>query len=170
LLESVFKRLDVNEIVEELAIILKVRPAPNKNQLLFLDEIQAVPSAIQALRYFYEEMPELSVIAAGSLLEFTLSKHNYSMPVGRIEYLFLGPLTFNEFLSSQNENYLLDYISDYTFTKVFSNVAHEKLLRFLKQYFIIGGMPEAVNVFRETGDMFESQKVHHSILNTYEDD
>ncbi len=66
--------------------------------ILFLDEIQATPYALQALRYFYEELPGLPVISAGSLLEFVLSKHNFSMPVGRIEYIHLGPMTFEEYL------------------------------------------------------------------------
>jgi len=73
------------------------------NSLLFLDEIQAVPTAIQSLRYFYEDLPELPVISAGSLLEFTPADHSFSMPVGRIEYHHLGPMSFREFLQAVEE-------------------------------------------------------------------
>ena len=75
--------------------------------LLFFDEIQAVPEAIPALRYFYEEMKQLPVVAAGSLLEFALSDHRFSMPVGRVEYLHMGPMTFTEFLEALDETKLL---------------------------------------------------------------
>ncbi len=82
--------------------------------MLFLDEIQAAPIAIQALRYFYEDHPELPVIAAGSLLEFTMSKHSFSMPVGRVEYLYLGPVTFEETLAAMGKSTLLNLLNHYT--------------------------------------------------------
>lgn len=168
--EKIFKKLDINEIVNELSIILKVKPSTDRKHLLFLDEIQATPSALPALRYFYEEMPELPVIAAGSLLEFTLKKHNYSMPVGRIEYLFLAPFTFREFLTAGNEEYLIHYLANFRTSDTFSQTAHEYLQTLLRQYLIVGGMPEAVALFADTKDVITAQKVHHSILNTYEDD
>ena len=94
-LDNIFKTLDIQNIIREIEG-LTGKNVLIPNSLLFLDEIQATPWALQSLRYFYEEYPQLPVIAAGSLLEFVLSKHNFSMPVGRIEYLYLGPMTFEE--------------------------------------------------------------------------
>jgi len=82
----------------------------SENSILFLDEIQAVPEAIPMLRYFYEDMKNLPVVAAGSLLEFALSDHQFSMPVGRVEYLHMGPMTFTEFLDAINEAKLASII------------------------------------------------------------
>ena len=96
-LDDTFKTLNIETIIRELeAVTGKNIPAPGS--ILFLDEIQAAPHALQALRYFYEEKPDLPLISAGSLLEFTLADHHFSMPVGRIEYYHLGPMTFREFL------------------------------------------------------------------------
>ena len=80
-------------------VLHNTRIEPAKT-VLFLDEIQANPEAIRSLRYFFEQMPELAVIAAGSLLEFGLEQYELSMPVGRIEYLFMGPMTYEEFLAA----------------------------------------------------------------------
>ena len=96
-LDKVFATLDIAVIRGELEALVG-RSITEPGSLLFLDEIQATPSAIQALRYFYEDLPDIPVIAAGSLLEFTLADHSFSMPVGRIEYHHLGPMTFREFL------------------------------------------------------------------------
>ena len=90
-LDPVFKTLSVSTILSEIEG-LTGKHVLRPGSLLFLDEIQATPWALQALRYFYEDHPELPVIAAGSLLEFVLSKHGFSMPVGRIEYLHIGPV------------------------------------------------------------------------------
>ena len=95
----VFASMDPVSICDRISAFLG-REVRKKNSLLFLDEIQAVPEAIAALRYFYEEMPELPVVAAGSLLEFTPAKHSFSMPVGRIEYLHLGPMDFRDTVRS----------------------------------------------------------------------
>lgn len=86
---------------------------PDKT-LLFLDEIQAAPEALAALRYFYEEMPQLHVIAAGSLLEFTLAEAQFSMPVGRVEYMYLGPLQFEDFLVAVRESALASWVQRIT--------------------------------------------------------
>ena len=169
-LDSVFRRLNIVEIVRELEIIAGQVPINDENAILFLDEIQSVPSAIPALRYFFEERPGLPVIAAGSLLEFALADANFSMPVGRIEYLYLGPLTFQEFLHANNENLLIEYIRNYNLNSGISDAAHDKLLARLREYLLVGGMPEAVKVFIE-GDGFAGVfKVHHSIMDTYRED
>ena len=95
--------------IHSLLNLLEALPGINpisEDSLLFLDEIQAVPEAIPALRYFYEDLKQIPVLAAGSLLEFALSDHQFSMPVGRVEYLHMGPMTFTEFLGALDENKL----------------------------------------------------------------
>ena len=98
-LADIFKTHDPVKICDELSGFLS-RDVRAPGSLLFLDEIQAIPEAISALRYFHEEMPELPVVSAGSLLEFALTEHRFSMPVGRVEYMFLGPVTFSEFAAA----------------------------------------------------------------------
>lgn len=142
----------------------------NGETLIFLDEIQAVPDVLPMLRYFYEKVPDLHVIAAGSLLEFLLADHEFSMPVGRIEYFFLGPLSFDEFLKNLNETLLLEYLHSFDFSKKIPESIHQKTISYLKTFFIIGGMPEAVDTWLKTDDFIQTQKIHASILQTYEDD
>ena len=167
-LNDIFKTLNIEHILQELEVIISA-DIRKPGSLLFLDEIQAVPYALQCLRYFYEDKPEILVIAAGSLLEFTLSDHNFSMPVGRIEYYYLGPMTFKEFLYAVEPD-LEKYISEYTLEKNFLVSAHEKLKKRQQEYFFIGGMPEAVLAYKETSSFIEVSEIHRSIIDTYQDD
>ena len=169
-MENIFKRLNISEILNEISLITGKPLNTNSGDILFLDEIQATPSAIPALRYLYEEKPQLHVIAAGSLLEFTLKDHNYSMPVGRIEYLYLGPVSFSEYVSAKNSTHLLEYIINYDPEDDFSNEVHKQLCILLREYLIIGGMPEAISVFCDSEDITQALQVHHSILDTYRND
>jgi len=169
-LTDVFKSQNTSRILNELEFICGKGPIKQKGSLLFLDEIQAVPVAIQSLRYFYEDCPDLPVISAGSLLEFALSKHSFSMPVGRVEYLFLGPITFEETLEAMDEESLLNLIRDYQLHDVLPLSAHERLLEIQRKYLLIGGMPEAVQRFIKGNDLNEAFNVHASILETYRDD
>lgn len=171
-LVEVFNKLDINEILKELEYISgkgKIN-TNNNNNILFLDEIQAIPAAIKALRYFLEDYPGLPLIAAGSLLEFSLADHSYSMPVGRIQYLYMGPMTFEEFLLAKNENNLLELIRTYNFETSFPGSAHQKLLKCHREYLMVGGMPEAIQIHIETNDFDEVMNVHSSIIETYKDD
>ncbi len=170
IMEDVFKRLNIKEILNEISLITSKSLNAKSGDILFLDEIQATPSAIPALRYLYEEKPELHVIAAGSLLEFTLKDHNYSMPVGRIEYLYLGPISFFEYVSAGKFGHLVSYIQEHNLEDDFSHEAHQQLCTLLREYLIIGGMPEAIAVYLETGDITQALQVHHSILDTYRND
>ena len=145
------------------------KSANDSNSLLFLDEIQATPRALQSLRYFFEEFPQLPVIAAGSLLEFVLSKHNFSMPVGRIEYLFLVPMTFEEFLL-EKDNKLLDYIYNFDMTTPIPQTVHFRLLEKQREFLFIGGMPEAILRYIQTNKLNKSISVQQSIIETYKDD
>ncbi|MDM8536786.1 ATP-binding protein [Desulfobacterales bacterium HSG17] len=167
-LNDIFKTLDIEYILQELEAVLGT-DIRKPGALLFLDEIQATPYALQSLRYFYEQRPSILVIAAGSLLEFTLADHHFSMPVGRIEYYYLGPMTFKEFLNAVEPG-LGKYITGYEIGKTMPVSAHEKLKKRQRQYFFTGGMPEAVLAFKETGSFTEVSEVHRSIAETYQDD
>lgn len=138
--------------------------------LLFLDEIQAAPQVFAKLRYFYEDMPKLPVIAAGSLLEFILEAPEFSMPVGRIEYLHLGPVSFEEFLAAAGKEMLLEFIKKFSFGDDFPAPVHNELITLFKSFMTIGGMPEAVDTFARTGSFKETDIVKASILETYKDD
>lgn len=144
--------------------------AVSGDSLLFLDEIQAVPASIATLRYFYEDMPELAVVCAGSLLEYALRDHQFSMPVGRVEYLHMGPMTFTEFLEALGETRLLATIVEFTLDTEINPVVHRRLMELLRHYFFVGGMPEAVSVFAATRSLQDVSDVHNSIIQTYRED
>jgi len=166
-LRTLFIENNIEKIL--LSIISITRQKIDDNSIVFLDEIQAIPEAIASLRYFYELKPEIPVIAAGSLIEFTLSKHEYSMPVGRIEYLFLGPMTFLEFLKEvDSENYEL--LTTFSWSNPFPEPVHRKLLEYVRSFMAIGGMPEAVKSFTSSRNINEVISVQNSICNTYIDD
>ena len=141
------------------------RIIPDKT-LLFIDEIQACPRAITALRYFYEELPELHVVAAGSLLEFALGK--YSVPVGRVQYLHIPPMTFYEYLVAIGKEQMAEYILKDQ-SEVFESIQN-MILQELRNYFFVGGMPECVKAYRDTGSMMEAFRVQSEILDSYRDD
>jgi predicted AAA+ superfamily ATPase len=167
-LDRIFKTLDVNVIIRELDALVG-RNIQSPDAVLFLDEIQAVPHTIQALRYFYEKKPELPVISAGSLLEFALADHHFSMPVGRIEYYHLGPMTFREFLTAIEPG-LNRYLAEFRANQSIPQAAHQKLVKRQRDYLIVGGMPEAVYAFAEENALMEVTAVHRSIAETYQDD
>ena len=168
-LDAVFQTNNLDQIIPELELIARVN-LQQKNTLLFLDEIQSTPHALAVLRYFYEEMPQLPVITAGSLLEFVLQDHNFSMPVGRVEYLHLGPMTFKEFLLALGEDQLYNYISSYQLGQDWPQTAHRQLLRRQREYLFIGGMPESILAFSEHNSMLDARQIHRSIMQTYQDD
>ena len=168
-LAPVFATKDPQQVLQQIEFLPKV-PKINNNSLLFLDEIQAIPEAIPTLRYFYEDKPDLPVISAGSLLEFALSDHSFSMPVGRVQYLHMGPMTFFEFLVAQGEDKLYQLLTEYQLGQEISELAHQRLLKLLRSYYFIGGMPEAVAVFADTQSYREVSEVHQSIIETYRED
>ena len=157
------------EIIEKIALYTTKRPEPGKT-LLFIDEIQECPEAIVSLRYFFEEIPELHIIGAGSLLEFALSSENFRMPVGRIQYLYLYPMSFSEFLDAIGESELRHYISNISKLEHLPPNLHDKLNGYVRKYFIIGGMPAVVNEYITSRDIIKCQRIQRSILDTYIDD
>jgi predicted AAA+ superfamily ATPase len=142
------------------------------DRLLFIDEIQAVPEAITALRFLYEQYPDLPVIAAGSLLEFALAEQG--TPVGRVEYLHVMPLSFREFLNALGRQHLADFIASYSLidgsTKSVPETVHDELLTLLQLYMRVGGMPKAVAAYAETRDISEVAREQQLILQAYEED
>ncbi len=141
-----------------------------KNSILFLDEIQATPEILAKLRWFYEDMPELPVIAAGSLLEFVLGDHTFSMPVGRIEYMHIEPLSFEEFLLACDKKMLVEYIKAYQWKTEIPIAIHEQLMLLFKEYIIVGGMPKAVLDWSKQRSLQSVSKIQNSLLTTYRDD
>ena len=168
-LKIIFQSRNPVLIVNELTALYNI-PIIEGETLLFIDEIQIIPEAIAVLRYFYEQMPGLHVIAAGSLLDHTLNEIPYSMPVGRVEFAYMYPLSFREFLMANNQEGLVDYMKGFELHQPFSEAIHQKLLEFLRLYFFIGGMPEAVKVYVETKNLTEVEKVHTSILTSFQYD
>ncbi len=159
------KSLDPILIKQSIEIIKKIKIVPEKT-LLFFDEIQSCPRAISALRYFYEEMNEIHVIAAGSLLEFALSK--ISFPVGRIQFLNMYPMTFAEYLMATENETALEIINSKP--GEFPEQIHDLILNELRTYFFIGGMPESIKVFIERGSIADSFDVHRELITTFQDD
>ena len=160
--------LEPHRICDELALIFNTPIEPGKT-LLFIDEIQSSLAAISSLRFFYEQYPELHVIAAGSLLEFALSGLP-SFGVGRIRSLFLYPFSFNEFLCAVGENKLHDAIQRAKPEKPLSELVHKKALNLYKRFVIIGGMPNVVSHYVETGDLLKCQQVLDDLVISLQDD
>ncbi len=161
------KDLDVNRIILQLSELLQRKITPGST-LLFFDEIQMVPKAILALRYFYEHVPELHVIAAGSLLDFAIEQ--VGIPVGRVSTLYMYPVSFIEFLVALGHKEWAKLIIDYNIAKKFSDPLHEKLLALLGSYLAIGGMPEAINEWIKTNASRNVKIVHSDLIYTYEQD
>jgi hypothetical protein len=156
---------DVNRIVGELEILTGKRITPGKD-LLFFDEIQECPKAIASLRYFYEQMPDLQVIAAGSLLEFALG--NIPFPVGRVQLISMHPMNFQEFLMSTGNEPAAQLINDVP--KEVSESIHLMLMGELKKYFFVGGMPECVKTYAETQSLNEVFNIQSDLLSTFRQD
>lgn len=161
------KDLDPQRIVRDLAAITKKKIIPGKT-LLFFDEIQNVPRAVTALRYFYEELSELHVIAAGSLLDFTIQE--VGVPVGRVTFLYMYPLSFFEFLCACGYILIAQEILTSSSKNPMSEPMHEKLLTLLGEYLAIGGMPEAVAQWANNRDALVCFEIHNTLIDAYRQD
>lgn len=160
--------IDIRLIVQKIAIYINV-PIEEGKTLLFLDEIQECPEAIMALRFFKEDYPGLHVIAAGSLLEFTLQELP-TFGVGRIHTLFMYPMTFDEFLNANNENGLISMKKQADSQHPLDAAFHEKLIEYFRIYLLVGGMPEAVLAWIKTHNFNQCSHIQEDIILTYEDD
>ena len=157
------REIPVDELFNLLASVKHVKK--EGDILLFIDEIQNSPFAVKALRFFYEELPQVYVIAAGSLLE-TMLDMQISFPVGRVEYMALRPCTFCEFLDAIDENPLREMVENLAVPEVL----HGKLMSLFNQYALVGGMPEAVAHYSEHRDVVALGRIYQTLLTGYADD
>lgn len=169
ILKECFRDLEPKRIIREIELALNVQIRPGTT-LLFLDEIQFCPEAIASLRYFKESMSELHVIAAGSLLEFALIDKNISFPVGRIQSIYMRPLSFLEFLHVMGEGQLVQFIFDFEWNIMIGKAVHERIMELLKIYFFIGGMPGAIEKYRLTESLQECQNYLLTLIDVYRAD
>ena len=163
------RRLFENDLgVKELfsMICFEKNISPKGDVLVFIDEIQNSPNAVAQMRYFFEELPEIFVISAGSLLEIMMDMHKISFPVGRVEYRYMFPLTFEEFLEALDENQALGYFRQ-TPPPEF---AHKRLSELFRLYTFVGGMPEAVARYKTTKDFVKVAAVYDNLFSAFKDD
>jgi len=165
---KIFERdLVPDRILRDLSLLFGKKIIPGQT-LLFFDEIQQVPKAIQSLRYFYEMSPQLHIISAGSLIDFELEK--IGMPVGRVTSIYMYPMSFLEFLLAKNEPLLTEMILQHDAKTKLNDAVHRKMLHLLGEYFAIGGMPEAVQCWIETEDLNNCGQIHRTIIDSYRQD
>ncbi|MEA1927682.1 MAG: ATP-binding protein [Candidatus Auribacterota bacterium] len=167
--EECFSSIIPDEIIQSISILSGQEIVPGKT-LLFFDEIQECPRAILSLRYFYEQLPELHVIGAGSLLEFALRQDDFRMPVGRIQYLYMKPLSFGEFLNASGEEKSRELIIRTRPDKPLNPAIHQKLISLVKKYMILGGMPAVIDEYLRSGNLNRCSRIQRVITSTYRDD
>lgn len=156
---------DVKRIIKNLQMASGCKIT--KNSLLIFDEIQACPNALNTLKYFCEDAPEYYIVCAESLLGITLSE---GFPVGKVDFLDMGPMTFEEFLLADESENLLNYLHSINSIEKIPDAIHLPLIEKLKMYFIVGGMPEAVSIWSSDADIKGVDKAQIDILNSYESD
>ena len=166
-MKTVFEEdYDIKRIVSA----LKIEHGGNfeaEDTLLIFDEIQEVPKALTSLKYFCEDAPEYAIMAAGSLLGIALHQGT-SFPVGKVEFMHLYPLNFREFLMAMGEQQLADLL--WKQDDVLINAFSSKYVDYLRKYYYVGGMPEAVKLFADTDDYFEVREIQQGLLKYYEED
>lgn len=170
-LQSIFDYdFDINRIIDEIgSVVLNKKINPGKT-LLFLDEIQDCPRAIQSLKYFCENLPELHVIAAGSLLGIALKEQGISFPVGKVERLEMFPMSFEEFVIADGGEKYLNGMSKLPLGREISELYSVPMQKYLQNYYIVGGMPEAVKIWIQTHDYNQVEEIQNQILKDYADD
>ena len=168
-LKQCFTTLDPIEIINKLQLLMGVT-IEAETTLLFLDEIQECPNAIMSLRYFKEKYSRLAVIGAGSLMEFTLNSPDFRMPVGRIQFIYLEPLSFGEFLTASGNERLRYHLQGIRLNSAFDDAVHQKLMDLLRIYLIVGGMPAVVKEYLENRNFLNCQRIQNSLLQTYRSD
>lgn len=156
---------DAHNLLQALFLLRGMKFADRADTLLFIDEIQEVAGAFNMLRYFYEDFPELRVIAAGSLLE-TIFNRGLTFPVGRVEFLVIRPASFPEFLDAMGEQEVLEQLRHVPLNAF----AHQRLLELFHQYALIGGMPEVVDTFAASSDVTALSPIYESLIVSYLED
>ena len=157
---------DTDRIIQGLRIETKV-DIDAKDTLLIFDEVQEVPKAIASLKYFCENAREYHIIAAGSLLGVALHEGT-SFPVGKVDFMYLYPLNFREFLLALGEEQLVEILNKKDWKLI--NVFRDKLILYLREYYFIGGMPSAINKYLETKNFRKVRETQLRLLNSYEED
>lgn len=169
-LASIFTAdFDIQRIVDELGIVRKQKIVPGKTLVIF-DEIQACPEALTSLKYFQENLPELHVVCAGSLLGVALKRNNISFPVGKVQRLKMYPMSFKEFLLANGHEALLEGIKKYDVKEPLPELYTAPLTKELKYYYLVGGLPEVVSRWVETHDFSEVAALQDAILEDYAND
>lgn len=163
------KELSLGEFLAVLQAEWKKKIVPQET-LIFIDEIQNSPNLIKLLRFVYEERPDLYVVAAGSLLEAKIKKEGFSFPVGRIEFCYLYPLDFFEYLKAKGENELLELLGKADFDNPPSKVIHEMALKKFYEYAMVGGMPGVIKEYFESQDINKLKVLYSSLLTAYIED
>lgn len=165
-LQSIFQKdLNPRRILEELGYLFGKPLTPET--LIILDEIQACPAAVTALKFLNEEYPDYPIVAAGSYLGLATHR-GLSFPVGKVDFLTLRPLHFLEFLSALGHDFWRTLIEEGDFERL--RILHDPLMNLVRKYLYIGGMPEAVQTFVESDDLNRVRSVQNAILKAYEDD
>lgn len=164
-----FTGLEPEKIVSAIELVTgkTIRPG---STLLFLDEIQECPEAIMAMRYFKEKMASLHLIGAGSLLEFALNDENFRMPVGRVQFLYLRPLSFGEYLDAMGHSKLRNFLKTIHIKDPIETVVHERLLSLVHEYCILGGMPAVIAKYLATKSALQCQELQSDILYSFRKD
>jgi uncharacterized protein len=166
---SLFSSNNPEKIIQNLETRLSI-DIDIKKSILFLDEVQTEPEILAKLRWFAEDMPELAVVAAGSLLDFALDDHTFSMPVGRITYMYMNPLSFDEYLLLSDNRRLLRFLQNFTLEKDFPDEIHRQLMELFKEYLLVGGMPAALHAWNSNRSFADVQRIHLDLLSSYRDD
>ncbi len=157
--------LSTDDLIQAIYLLKNLSPSEGKI-LLFIDEIQNSPQAVKQMRYFYESAKQLHVVAAGSLFEVMTQDNQVSFPVGRVEYLFMYPLSFDEFLAATGEEQALKYFN----TIPLPDFSFSKLLTIFHKYVLLGGMPEVIKTYIEKKDIASLTPIYQGLLTAYLDD
>ncbi len=160
---------DVNRIVKELELLQNQKIEPGYTLVIF-DEIQECPKAITSLKYFCENMRKLHIVCAGSLLGVALKSENISFPVGKVNRMQMYPMTFKEFVQACGEEQYLELLKGWSVEREIPDVYFDRMKRLLKEYYVIGGMPEVVQEWIESHDFSVVEEVQDEILAGYADD
>lgn len=161
--------LDVKRIITEIERLFKQDIIPGKT-LIFFDEIQECPKAITSLKYFCEDLRELHVVCAGSLLGVAIRQNNISFPVGKINRLQLFPMNFKEFVIANDRSDLIETLKEWPADREIPKLYSEPLSKLLKDYYIVGGMPDVVKAWIQNHDYDEVEEIQNEILSDYADD
>lgn len=162
------EELEPEKIIDNISLFFGEKIS-HENTLLFFDEIQVEPSILKSLKYFYEKTPEYHIIAAGSLLGVCIGKED-SFPVGKVNFLTMYPLSFIEYLEAVEENLILHEYENFTKIEHFQDIIHDKLIKHLKMYMFLGGMPEVLNDYIQNKDIEVAREIQIEILEAYSRD